>query len=211
MLFWSSVCFHRPVHALFIWLFYPLNFEHLFYWPHLLTEVFPKQKQLWRVPSLHVLYFLLGWALCLPSVSFLCWWLYCLFILLSYRFAWCHKLCSLGSRLWGLGKYLRSTCRIHFCGGGVGGRVRQRGRLGYVVLRTKPDPRVSWQSCPELGWEALAFLPLHRPVTGKQAALREGVCYWQGSFLQLMLLGNWGMSASVQKRVSGWHNPASIH
>lgn len=202
---WQICCFgpqfvsiDLSVYALFVWLFFPLNFEHLFYWPHLLTKVFCNQKQLWRVPSLHVLYFLLGGALCLPSVSFLL-LLYCLFIL-SYYFVCCPKLYSPGSRLWDLGKYLRSTLGIHFFSGGVGSRVRQRERLGCVVLTTKPDPRVSWQSCSELGWEALAFLPQQGPAFGKQVALREGVCYWQGSFLQLrMLLGTWEMNASVQK------------
>lgn len=53
-------------------------------------------------------------------------------------------------------------------------------------------------------------------MIGKQAALREGLCYWQGSLLQLkMLLGTWGMSASNQKRViwvaqPGLHPPELI-
>lgn len=42
--------------------------ELLFCWHHLI-KVFCSSKQLWRVPSLHVLYFLLGWALYLPPVS----------------------------------------------------------------------------------------------------------------------------------------------
>lgn len=116
-----------------------------------------------------------------------------------------------------MGKYIEKRSSEPLQWGSEGCRIRQREQLGYAAITIKYDPRaygagMALQSCPELGWWALAFLPLHRLAVGMQAALRKGLCYWHGSFLQpRMFLGNWGMNASVQKRVSGWHNPASIH
>lgn len=89
---------------------------------------------------------------------------------------------------------LGRALRIHSCGG-----EREVG-FGCPAVTTKPDPRGSGAEMTQqnsgLGWGL-----------GMQDAHREGVCHWQGSFLQLrMFLGNCGMNASVQKWVSGWHH-----
>lgn len=108
-----------------------------------------------------------------------------------------------------LRKYIEEHSSEPLQWGSEGFRVRQREQLGCAAITIKYDPRASGagmalQSCRELGRWALAFLPLHRLAVGMQAALRKALCYWHGSFLQLkMVVGNWGLNTSVQKRVSG--------
>lgn len=87
-----------------------------------------------------------------------------------------------------------------------------RGRSWAVLYHNKAWSQAlwSWKGSTELSWIGVKapgfYTPAQTHRLGTQAALRGWGCYWQGSFFQVrLLLSDWRMSASVQKRVSGWH------
>ena len=92
-----------------------------------------------------------------------------------------------------------------------GSRIKKREKLGYASSQQSLIPGslelerlnkavLNWVECP---WPLYLCTDVQAWNTGWSQGV--GGC-WQGSFLSLrMLLGNWGMKASVQKQMSGWH------